>query len=330
MKERGHLKGILKSVARVALHDMGGLATLRRRHRREFGVLMFHSFYEADRSNLDALCSHITRHFHPVPLSAIADAISDGKELPDHSVAITVDDGYRNFLLHGHPVFRKHRIPATVYVVAGFADKRLWLWPDQIDFGLQNTSKDEIQATIDGASMTLKLRRSGDRADAGSRLREALKRASNEKRLWFMAGFGDLCDVEIPHDPPADREAMSWEELRAVASEGVEIGCHTDTHPILSRVASPVELDREIRGAKERIEERLGLPVRHFCYPNGRAIDIGEAAVRCVREAGYASATTTVAGLNTIHAERFEIRRLPFDSSTDLQYGMELLAGLHV
>ncbi len=316
--------------ARVTLHNMGGLSILRRVNRRKFGVLMFHSFHERDQGNMDALCSHITRHFHPVSISAVAAAIEDGKELPDNSVAITIDDGYRNFLLHGHPIFRRHRIPTTLYVVAGFADGRLWLWPDQIDFGLQRTSKDCIQANIDGQALTLTLTGPEGRTEAGHRLRDFLKKVPNEERLRFLDGFGDLCGVEIPAVPPAARAPMSWEELRAVASEDVEIGCHTDTHPILSRVASGGELDREISGARKRIEERLGLPVRHFCYPNGRAIDIGEAALRCVREAGFTSAVTTIPGLNTIHAERLEIRRIPFDSSTDHQYGVESLAGLHI
>ena len=73
---------------------------------------------------------------------------------------------------------------------------------------------------------------------------------------------------------------MSWDELRAAASEGVEIGCHTETHPILSRLSNRLELEREIRGAKEHLEECLGFDVRHFCYPNGHPIDIGEAAIR--------------------------------------------------
>jgi peptidoglycan/xylan/chitin deacetylase (PgdA/CDA1 family) len=309
---------------------MGGLSILRRANRRKFGILMFHSFRESDQANVDALCSHITRHFHPVSLSDIAAAIEDRKELPDNSITITIDDGYRNFLLHGHPVFRKHRIPTTLYVVAGFADGRLWLWPDQIEFALQHTSKDSIHTNINGQALTLTLTKPEERMEAGHRLREVLKKVPNEQRIRFLDGFGDLCGVEIPAVPPADRAPMSWDELRAVASEGVEVGCHTATHPILSRVASPADLDREISGARQRIEERLGLPVRHFCYPNGRAIDIGDAAIRRVREAGFASAVTTIPGLNSIHAERLQIKRIPLDSSTDLQHGAESLVGLHV
>src|SRR5580704_15959063 len=66
---------LLKKAARLALHKMGGLAVLRGRHRREFGVLMFHSFSERDAANVEAICAHIARHFEPVSLSTITDAL---------------------------------------------------------------------------------------------------------------------------------------------------------------------------------------------------------------------------------------------------------------
>jgi peptidoglycan/xylan/chitin deacetylase (PgdA/CDA1 family) len=320
-----------KKAARLTLHDLGGLAVLRRRHRREFAVLMFHSFSPETCANLEALCAHIARHFQPISLSQAVDAMERRGNLPDNAVAITVDDGYRNFLLYGHPIFARHRLPTTLFAVAGFSEGRLWLWVDQIEFGLTQTSKDFVRVKL-GADdpLELALTTPAERASATLRLTEALKNISNDRRLQFLAEFGPLCGVEIPRDPPAGCAAMNWAELRAVAAEGVEIGCHTESHPILSRLSSPADLDREIRGAKQWMEERLGAPVRHFCYPNGRAVDVGEAAVKCVRESGYASAVTCTWGLNTVETEKFQVRRTPLDSTIDLHYGAELLAGLHM
>jgi len=322
---------VWKKVARSALHKMGGLAVLRGWHRREFGVLMFHAFSEQTRLNVEALCAHITRHFEPVSLSTVTDALERGKDLPDRAITITVDDGYRNFLLHGHPIFRRNRIPVTIYPVAGFSDGQIWLWPDQIEFGLRHTTLASLRVSIGGgAPFELSVATAEEKLSATLHLVESLKEVSNEHRIDFLAQFGSICGVEIPADPPSGCEPMSWDELRAVGSEGVEIGCHTETHPILSRLSNTSELEREIRGAKKQIEERLGFAVRHFCYPNGRAVDISEAAIRSVKEAGFASAVTCMWGLNTFEAERFQIRRIPFDGTIDLEYGKELMAGLHM
>ena len=319
-----------KKAARTLLHKMGGLAVLRQMHRHEFGVLMFHSFSEREQANVEAICTHIASNFEPISLSEMVERLERGTKLPGNALTITVDDGYKNFLLHAHSIFRRHRIPVTVFPVTGFVDGRIWLWPDRIEFGLQHTAKTSLRVEMPGKSpLELALASPEQKQRAMSILSEMLKEVPNPQRLDFLEGFGRLCGVDIPLAPPKHRAAMTWQDLRAVASEGVEIGCHTDSHPILSQLTAP-ELDREIRGAKELLDKRLGFHVRHFCYPNGRDIDIGELAIASVREAGFASAVTCSWGFNTAAAEPLRIRRIPFDSTINFQYGVELLAGLHM
>ncbi len=320
-----------KAAARAALHDLGGLAALRLVNRRKFRVLAFHSFSEASRANVEAICDHICGHFEPLSLTDVLDALKRGVALPDNALAVTVDDGYQNYALYGHPIFRRHRIPITLFVVSGFAAGRLWLWPDQIEFGLERSSKTSIPIKLGAEEAAdLPLSSSQHKADSITRLTEMLKIVPNRQRLAFMEGFGALCGVEIPVAPPPQRAAMNWDALRAVALEGVEIGCHTETHPILTRLESRADLEREIKGAKQSLEAGLGLPVRHFCYPNGKPPDIDDAVVTAVEDAGFDSAVTCVWGLNANTVPPLRIQRLPFDSALEFKYAVELLAGLHL
>jgi peptidoglycan/xylan/chitin deacetylase (PgdA/CDA1 family) len=291
---------------------------------------MFHGFQDSCRTNVGTICEHISRYFEPVPLATVAAAIRGEATLPPNALAVTIDDGYKNFLFYGHSVFRRYQIPTTIYAVAGFSDRRLWLWTDQIVFGLEHTCKARIGVELQGVGpLELDLSSAASKAEAAHRLQEALKLSPNECRLEFLAEFGALCGVDIPPVPPPNCAPLTWDELRALADEGVEIGCHTDSHPILSRI-SRLELDREIRGAKELMETRLGLRVKHFCYPNGRDIDISRAAVACVKAAGFESSVTCTYGLNTLEINPLLIRRVPFDSGIKFEYAAELLAGLHM
>jgi peptidoglycan/xylan/chitin deacetylase (PgdA/CDA1 family) len=61
------------------------------------------------------------------------------------------------------------------------------------------------------------------------------------------------------------------------------IGSHTATHPDLTRCGED-RLARETAGSKRLIEERLGIPVRHFAYPWGR---FDARVLSHVRQAGY-------------------------------------------
>jgi len=320
-----------KTAARAALHGMGGLAALRMMSGQKFRVLTYHSFSEANQANVDAICGHIGRHFEVMTFPKMVEALKRRDGMPKNALAITVDDGYRNYALYGHPIFERHKIPVTLYAVAGFAAGELWLWPDQIEFGLLHTTKTSLAVDLGtGGILSLKLGSVEEIADANFILTEALKVLPNADRLRFMESFGELSGVEIPVTPPPDRAPLNWDELRELAAAGVEIGCHTVTHPIMSRLPSKTDLERETKVAKDLLERGLGRPVRHFCYPNGKPPDINDTVVESVKEAGFDSAVTCFWGLNSLDADPFRIQRLPFDSSTDFEYGVEVLAGLHL
>jgi peptidoglycan/xylan/chitin deacetylase (PgdA/CDA1 family) len=61
---------------------------------------------------------------------------------------------------------------------------------------------------------------------------------------------------------------MNWEQVRELSAQGFEIGSHTITHPILSRVG-PEQLALELRASKERIEAEINGECRVIAYPNG-------------------------------------------------------------
>lgn len=68
-------------------------------------------------------------------------------------------------------------------------------------------------------------------------------------------------------DRPADPNALTWSQLReAVATGLVTVGAHTHSHADLSRASEGVA-EEEMRRSKELVEDRLGVPCRHFAYP---------------------------------------------------------------
>ena len=120
---------------------------------------------------------------------------------------------------------------------------------------------------------------------------------------------------------------MRWEEAREVAAGGIELGAHTRTHPILSRVESPEELTEEIGGSKRRIEAQLDRAVDHFCYPNGSNQDFNAAAVAAVEAAEYRTSVTTEPGLNFPAADRFRLLRIGVEPGLEEGYFQRCAAG---
>ena len=79
---------------------------------------------------------------------------------------------------------------------------------------------------------------------------------------------------------------MTWDELRAVVADGVEVGSHTITHPRLPSL-SDVELERELNASRRRFEDELGRPCRFLAYPYGEE---NRRVHDAARAAGYQAA----------------------------------------
>ena len=124
----------------------------------------------------------------------------------------------------------------------------------------------------------------------------------------------------MPDSIPAEYEPLRREEIRAMAQAGIEFGAHAATHPILTRVGDTVRLRAEIEGCRQRLEELLDSPVRHFCYPNG---DWDERSLAMVRASGFDTAVTTELGLNRGDSDPFLLRRIgvePYFSNTTFRH----------
>jgi peptidoglycan/xylan/chitin deacetylase (PgdA/CDA1 family) len=88
-------------------------------------------------------------------------------------------------------------------------------------------------------------------------------------------------------------DLLDAEGLRELARHGVEVGAHTVTHPPLTEVP-PEQLEEEIAGAADLLEQ-AGLPrPRAFSYPFGHWNHLVASAVR---EAGYEIAFTVDRGI---------------------------------
>ena len=98
---------------------------------------------------------------------------------------------------------------------------------------------------------------------------------------------------------------MNEHQIREWLAAGQQIGSHTRTHPRLTQLSATAARE-EVFGSKKALEDRFGLPIRHFCYPYG---DWNESVRELVQEAGYQTACTTKTAINLADTPPFELSR---------------------
>lgn len=289
---------------------------------------MYHRFTSPE--DLERQCAHLRAHYVPVSLSQVAEARNAGAPLPQRAIAVTVDDGYRDFHDIAFPVFAKYHIPATIFVVSRFLDGDYWLWGDRVKYCFRHTPLMQAHLELpDGSVVEYSLADETSRARAASDLKERAKRMASIDCATLVDGLPAALKVEIPPRPQGEFAPMSWDDARRVAAGGMEVGAHTVSHPILSALGSRQELDSEIAGSRDRIQACLDRPVRHFCYPNGRMRDIGP-ALEAVRGAGFDTAVTTETGVNGVDADLHLLRRIGVETSYREQYFEQCAAAFRV
>lgn len=112
----------------------------------------------------------------------------------------------------------------------------------------------------------------------------------------------------IPMSGYLNKTTLAGSDLRALSSEGFEIGAHSMSHNSLT-LLSDNQIVHEVRTCKQKLEQVVGEEVSMFCYPNGR---YDPRVVAEVRRAGYKGARTTWM-LST------RLSFLPFEMPTTLQ-----------
>lgn len=228
--------------------------------------------------------------------------------LPKNLVAITVDDGYADFVELAYPILKRYDFPATAYVVTKFVDQGMWLWFDVIRYQVSQGKPGAYILEIAGDAYYIVLGDGRARSSAWHTLADACLPLPQSERMTTLSQIGKALQVPLPDRPTAEFRAMTWDDLRKLDPELIEVGSHTCSHPILSR-CSGGELEEELVDSKTTIERQLGREVTSFCYPNGQPGDYDARVMAAVQAAGYTNAVVAHGTLVGVDTNRFALER---------------------
>jgi peptidoglycan/xylan/chitin deacetylase (PgdA/CDA1 family) len=256
----------------------------------------------------DAFVRHLDAigdRFTVISMERIVRWIESDDPLPPHAIAITFDDAYANLLQRAVPELIRRGMPATIYATSvSFEDRCGLLWFDEVESRIFDAGPFPKRLTLAGHVFELPPEATGPRASGA--ITRAMKKIPQAERERVIAALA----AAYP-EKPGVRERyrlLDRDELRAIASSGIEIGGHTVTHAIL-RHEDLEARRRAIASNFEAIKDITGVAPVTFAYPDGRAEDVTRETVGIVRSSGFRAAVTAESGIVRQRNNRFAVPR---------------------
>lgn len=278
-------EGLIGRVADMMMGPRGCLFTFHRAIRGSAWAKMPNRDFYVNLDFLDRMLAYLKAAGWDVVTVTEAARRTRGQKPFRKFVNFSIDDCYRDTYEELVPMFRKHGVPVTLFVTTGIPDNTLAL----ADAGLEDAL---LSGPIKLDGETIAPTSDDERRAAYARIATKWDGADKAAHYRTFAAENGI-DIEAMHR----KHAMSWEMLEDLVEDPlVEIGSHTVSHRRISSL-SVEEATLEMAGSRNRLEERLGIPVKHFAFPYGRSGDCGPRDFALGIEAGYETIATTRKGL---------------------------------
>lgn len=244
----------------------------------------------ASTSQFRAQLEYISSNYNVINFRYLMDYLRrENGRFPENSLIITFDDGYIDNYTVAYPMLREHGLTATMFVTAGFVGSSHVFWWDKIAYIIKKTERDSIDIKSP-VNISMDIREFSSRQDCARKLIKKVKEIPDSQKESVIDQLSDQLGV-IPVKGKTGY-VMSWDQLKEMSEDGIEIGAHSVNHPIFSNIPEE-RVRKEVRDSKELIEENIGSEVVTFGSPGRGIMERREREIFTrllkeeVRESGY-------------------------------------------
>jgi peptidoglycan/xylan/chitin deacetylase (PgdA/CDA1 family) len=222
--------------------------------------------------------------------------LNDTAALPERAVLLTCDDGLLNVLTDMVPILLDEGARCLFFVTgASLEEPPQYLWYEDLYRMLDGAPGDAL-LTVNGKALR----------------KDSMARQSLVRYWWALVGelssFGvddrkealvrlratwrspvDERDCDSENSQGSRDRVLNRSELGRLVAQGMTVGAHTMSHPLLSRMSAELA-GQEIRECRASLETHLQQKVWALAYPFGDEGSAGPREMKMAQDAGYACA----------------------------------------
>jgi peptidoglycan/xylan/chitin deacetylase (PgdA/CDA1 family) len=243
----------------------------------------------------------------PISIKELIRAYQDGHTLAPGAVLVTFDDAYCDFKEYAWKILKQYEIPCLLFVPTAYPDhpEKIFWW-DQMYNAFRNTRHQSLDASFGKFHLSTP----DQRNQAFFHSQDQVKLLPHSRGLIMVDEIIKQLDVDGFSQP-----ILSWNDLRQLAKDGLDLGAHSQTHPLFNRI-SIEEVQAEVEGSLSDLKREIGSFLPVFAYPGG---NLNEQVIEVLKKAGIQLGFTTRRGINDLNnANPLQLRRINVGMRTSM------------
>ena len=243
----------------------------------------------------------LSERFAVLSITDFADRLTTRRPFANSSCLITFDDGWIDNYTNALPILREHGLHALVFLPVNYIGSDRVFWREaltnlvcraRVELAQHPERRPRFEGLLQSAGLARLLDLAGDDEPATiSEALGALKGTNPAPIETLIIDFASELAVPLASLCATDG-FMNWDQVNAMATDGVAFGGHGAEHLLLTTLSSS-EVRADVGTARRTIPDALMAGVPTFSYPNG---SWSPAVAGAVQELGYRLAFTTESG----------------------------------
>lgn len=272
---------------------------------------------EVDISEFSWQMEMLSKYFNVFPLDEALQKLQTGK-LPSRAVCITFDDGYADNYDNALPILKRFNLSATFFIASGFLNGGR-MWNDTVIEAVRNCRQTQLDLNEIGLGLF-------NVADQEKKQQSAMQIIQKIKHLDPSIRAAHTAFIAAQSQGLPNDLMMTSEQVVKLQENGMEIGGHTISHPILAKLDDNMAWI-EIIENKTFLENLLKRPIRFFAYPNGKPNqDYNLQQIPLISKAGFQAAISTRRGVCNQASDIWQLPRFTPWDKTPIRYMLRMIS----
>jgi peptidoglycan/xylan/chitin deacetylase (PgdA/CDA1 family) len=204
---------------------------------------------------------YLLKHYKPVGIPDILDAVKSDQPLPENSFLLSFDDGLREFHDIAAPILFRKGIPATCFLNTAFIGNRDLFYRFKASLLIGKMREmDDSQLSHGPIGQWFR----ENHLSPGKNHPGLLKISYANRSL--LDELADLLGYDFREYLERCRPYLDSGQIRSLIAQGFSFGAHSIDHPEYRFITEEEQL-RQTSGSIQKLHEDFGLKTRLFSFP---------------------------------------------------------------